>query len=169
LSLNNKSEEKQRLRDRLLLLREGLSPEVVRQAGRHVARKVLATPVATNSLTICTYASTGKEIPTLELIWHLLMDGKMVAVPDWEGWKQGSGMRLAAIWGQQDLVTEGRVVPQPLVTPENTVSARDIDLFIGPGLAYGFQVLNRLPLESHDIPVHHVVTPGSGQSDGVDQ
>lgn len=198
MSLNNKSEEKQRLRDRLLALRKNLPPDTVCEAGFHVARNVLEWRTAAEARTVCVYASMGKEIPTRELIRHLLMDGKVVAVPDWKGWKQGSGMRLAAIRGEQDLVTEGRVVPQPLVTPGNNVSVWDVDLFVVPGLAfdgsgnrlgmgggyfdrllalassqatflglaYGFQMIDRLPWEPHDIPVHQVVTPGSGFSEG---
>lgn len=188
MSSNNDSNEKQRIRDTVYALRQSLSPEAVRETGRRISEMVLADPVTKRSAVICTYASMGKEIPTRELIHRLLEEGKIVAVPDWEGWKQGSGMRLAAIRGDVDLVTENRLVPQPVVTASNIVPIDDVELFFVPGiafdhsgnrlgmgggffdrllalasskatffgLAYGFQVLGRLPLEPHDVPVHRV-------------
>jgi 5-formyltetrahydrofolate cyclo-ligase len=140
----------------------------------------------------------GNEVPTRELIRELLKTGKVVAVPDWEGWKNGSGIRLAAIRGEEEIVTGGRAVPQPVVTSSNIVPTQDVGLFIVPGLAfdgsgnrlgmgggyfdrllalasseavffglaYGFQLVDHLPWETHDIPVHRVFTPGSEQSVG---
>lgn len=188
MSSQGDSREKQCIRERLLALRCSLSPEAVREAGRRVTEMVLADPVTEGSGTVCTYVSTGKEIPTLELMRYFIEKGKTVAVPDWEGWKAGSGMRVAAVRGDLDLLTEGRVVPQPVVTPSSIVPVEEVDLFLVPGiafdgsgnrigmgggffdrllalasskatffgLAYGFQVLSRLPLEPHDVPVHRV-------------
>ena len=188
MSSENYSREKQRIRDRVYALRQSLSPEAVQEAERRILERVLADPVTKMSRVICTYASMGKEIPTRELMHRLHEDGKTIAVPDWEGWKQGSGVRLAAVRGEMDLVTENRLVPQPVVTPSNLVTISDVELFFVPGvafdgsgnrlgmgggffdrllalasskatffgLAYGFQVLDRLPFEPHDVPVHRV-------------
>ncbi|UCG38131.1 MAG: 5-formyltetrahydrofolate cyclo-ligase [bacterium] len=186
------SEEKRIIRERVRALRESLSPEEVREAGLAVSGWVRSSPRIEKAGTLCVYASTAKEIPTRDIIRFLLDSGKCVAVPDWEGWKQGSGIRLAGIADPSDLQEEGRIVPQPPVTRGNTVSPEDVEIFIIPGLAfdhagnrlgmgggyfdrllalastkaaflglaYEFQVLAHLPSEPHDIPVHHVVTPG---------
>jgi len=189
------SEEKRLLRERILALRQSQSPDAVRKAGIEVARQVLGHPAAISARKVCLYASTGKELPTWDLMQQLLEEGKTVSVPDWEGWKQGAGIRLGVISGPGDLMTEARTVPQPKVVSESVIFPEEMDIFIIPGvafdrmgnrlgmgggyfdrlltlaaskatlfgLAFGFQVLAHLPTEPHDIPVHHVVTPGSRQ------
>jgi 5-formyltetrahydrofolate cyclo-ligase len=201
LSFNIISEEKQRLRERILALRQSHPSDEVQKAGRATADEIMAHPKTGLARNVCIYASMGKEVPTWDLMRQVLEDGKSISVPDWEGWKKGFGIRLAAIRNHRDFLTEERLVPQPRVMPDNVVNPSQVDLFIIPGvafdrsgnrlgmgggyfdrllalasskatlfgLAYGFQVVNHLPAESHDIPVHHVVTPGSRQVRGVDQ
>jgi 5-formyltetrahydrofolate cyclo-ligase len=196
LSSNVISKEKQHIRERTLALRQSLDPDDVRKAGLAVALRIREHAVFMLVRKVCMYASTGKEIPTWGLLKQFLEDGKTICVPDWEGWKKGSGIRLVAVGSPGDLLTEGRVVPQPRVTHEGIVPPDEIDLFIVPGvafdqsgnrlgmgggyfdrllalsspkatllgLAYEFQVMAHLPSGSHDIPVHHVVTPDSWQS-----
>lgn len=188
MSSRNDSMEKKRIRDRILALRENLSPQAVQEAGRRIAEMVLADPAARNARVVCSYASMGKEIPTYGLIGRFRTKGKTVVIPDWEGWKEGFGIRVAAVRGEEDLLTENRLVPQPVVTSDNIVPIGEVDLFLVPGvvfddfgnrigmgggffdrllslastkatfygLAYGFQVLGRLPFEPHDVPVHRV-------------
>jgi 5-formyltetrahydrofolate cyclo-ligase len=199
LSPDTISQEKQHLRERMLALRQSQSPDFVREAGLAVASQALGHDITRKARKVCMYASTGKEIPTWDLLQQLLDDGKIVSVPDWEGWKQGSGIRLVVVSSPEDLATEGRLVPQPRLTDERIISPDEMDLFIIPGvafdksgnrlgmgggyfdrllalasskstllgLAYGFQVLAHLPSEPHDIPMHHVMTPGSGQTSRV--
>lgn len=130
------SEEKQQLRERILALRQSQSPEVVREAGLAVGQKVLAHAAVNSARKVCLYASVGKEIPTRDLLQKLLEDGKTVSVPDWEGWKQGSGIRLAAVHDPGDLMTEGRIVPQPRVSHDGIIAPDEMDLFIVPGVAF---------------------------------
>ncbi len=192
------SEEKQLIRVRVLALRQSLAPEEVREAGEAVSHIIRSHVSATNTGKVCIYANTGKEIPTEGLIQNLLADGVRVAVPDWEAWKQGSGLRVVTIESTEQLVREGRVVPQPMVTDGRTSPVEEFELFLVPGiafdsegnrlgmgggyfdrllsrasstatftgLAYDFQVITHLPSETHDIPVHEVVTPGTIQVRG---
>jgi 5-formyltetrahydrofolate cyclo-ligase len=134
------------------------------------------------------------------LMQNLLTDGVMVAVPDWEAWKQGSGLRVVTVESTDELIRKDRVVPQPMVTEGRTFPIEDLELFLVPGiafdsegnrlgmgggyfdrlllhasstaiftgLAFDFQVVAHVPSETHDIPVHEVVTPGSIQVRGVD-
>ena len=129
-------EEKQVIRERIRALRQSLAPEKVQVAGETIAR-LIRSYVCTEKLDkICIYASTGKEIPTERLINDLLADGVVVAVPDWEAWKQGSGLRVLTIASTSELVREGRVVPQPMVTDGRSLPIEEIQLFLVPGIAF---------------------------------
>ena len=194
------SEEKQLIRERVRALRQSLAPEKVQEAGEAVSHIVRSYVSANNTGKVCIYANTGKEIPTQGLMQDLLADGIRVAVPDWEAWKQGSGLRVLFIESTDELAREGRVVPQPMVTDGRTSPIEEFDLFLVPGiafdrsgnrlgmgggyfdrllsnasstatftgLAYDFQVVAHLPSETHDIPVHEVVTPGTTQDRWVE-
>jgi 5-formyltetrahydrofolate cyclo-ligase len=190
---NTKSEEKQLIRERVRALRQSLAPEKVKEAGEAVAGIIRSRVSSMNTGTVCIYAHTGKEIPTEGLMRDLIADGVRVAIPDWEAWKQGSGLRVLAIENTGELVREGRVVPQPTVIEGRSLPIEDLELFLIPGiafdrkgnrlgmgggyfdrllshasstatftgLAYDFQIVTHLPSETHDIPVHDVVTPGT--------
>lgn len=193
-------EEKQLIRERVRALRQSLEPEKVREAGEAVSRIIRSQVSATNPGTVCVYANTGKEIPTEGLMRDLLAGGVRIVVPDWEAWKQGSGLRVVTIESTEELVRESRVVPQPMVTDGRAFPIEEVELFLVPGiafdsegnrlgmgggyfdrllsyasptaiftgLAYDFQVVTHLPSETHDIPVHEVVTPGTIQVRGVE-
>lgn len=128
--------EKERIRERMRALRQSLSPQQVRSAGIAVAKGVMGRPEALSATTVCLYAHTGKEVPTDGLTAQLIDSGKKVVVPDWEGWKQGSGLRAAAIKALDDLDRDSRVVPQPSRVEGNVVPTKEIDLFLLPGLAF---------------------------------
>ena len=194
------SEEKQLIRERVLALRQRLAPEKVKEAGETVSRIILSRILVENTRSVCIYAHTGKEIPTQGIMHDLLAENVRVGVPDWEAWKQGFGLRILTIESTDELVREGRVVPQPSVTSGRIFPVQEVELFLVPGiafdnkgnrlgmgggyfdrllsqasstatftgLAYDFQVVTHLPSETHDIPVHDVVTPGSVQACGVD-
>ena len=133
---NPDMQEKEQIRERMRALRHSLSPQEVRSAGAAVAQGVMERPEAISATTVCLYAHTGKEIPTDGLIMQFIDSGKKVVVPDWEGWKQGSGLRAAAIETLDDLDSDSRVVPQPSRVEGNIVPAEEIDLFLLPGLAF---------------------------------
>ena len=133
---NSILEEKQIIRERVRALRQSLAPEEVRAAGETVCDKVLRYISSVGTRMACIYAHTGKEIPTESLIQRLLSGGVGVAVPDWEAWKQGSGLRVVTIESTKELVREDRVVPQPMVTEGRIFPIEEIGLFIVPGIAF---------------------------------
>jgi len=171
-------------------LRQGLSPEEVERASLAVARRVLVRPEALQAPVVSVYAAAASEIQTASLLSAFLAMGKIVAVPDWQGWRAGSGVRLLAVTGPSDLVPGG-VVPQPRFAPDRLVGADRVGLFLVPGLAFTlrgdrlgmgggfydrllseaspaaavfglafpFQMVDQLPVEPHDVPVHRVITP----------
>jgi len=130
------SEDKQIIRERVRALRQSLSPEEVQDAGETVSHIIRSRISVTNTGIVCIYANTGKEIPTQGLMQDLIADGVRVAVPDWEAWKQGSGLRVVTIESTEELVREGRVVPQPIVTDGRTLPVEEIELFLVPGIAF---------------------------------
>lgn len=129
-------EEKQIIRERVRALRQSLAPERVREAGEAVSRRVRSHISAADVGKVCVYASTGKEIPTGSLMEDLLSEGIRVAVPDWEAWKQGSSLKVVVIESTEELVREGRVVPQPVVTEGRIFPIEEFDLFLVPGIAF---------------------------------
>jgi len=194
------SKEKLLVREKIRAIRQSLAPEKVREAGEAVSHTIRSHVSAAGIGKVCVYANTGKEIPTEGLMQDLLADGVVVAVPDWEAWKQGSDLRVVTILSTDELVRKDRVVPQPVVTAGRICPIKEFELFLVPGiafdsegnrlgmgggyfdrllleasstatftgLAYDFQVVTHVPSETHDIPVHEVVTPGSIQVRGVD-
>ena len=192
------SQEKHEIRERMRAIRQALSPKDVEGASYKVARFVLDQGEVGESGTICSYASVGKEVQTRFLVRSFLRSGKRVTIPDWEGWHQGSGVRVVQISSEEDILTEGRIVPQPRVLEESIVPVEEIELFLVPGLAFDrsgnrlgmgggyfdrllklaapeatliglgfeFQLLKSLPAETHDVPVHKVVTSVAARSCG---
>jgi 5-formyltetrahydrofolate cyclo-ligase len=187
------TQEKQKIRERMRSVRQALSPSEVREGSRLVTRALLDRENLNKADLICTYVGVGKEIQTASLIETLLAAGKKVVVPDWEGWKQGSGLRIVQIKGLDDLNSENRIVPQPRVLEDRLIRTQDVEVFLVPGLAfdilgnrlgmgggyfdrllslsspfanliglaYDFQVIDRLPVGNHDVPIHHVISPGA--------
>lgn len=130
------SEEKQLIRARVLALRQSLTPEKVRQAGEDVSPVIRSRILTAGSRSVCLYAHTGKEIPTGCLMQDLIASDVTVVVPDWEAWKQGSGLRALRIESTDELMREGRVVPQPGVTSGRIFPIEKIELFLVPGIAF---------------------------------
>ncbi len=171
-------------------LRRGMDPAAAAAESSAVARRVLARPEAARPPTACVYASAAEEVGTAEIMAALLARGARVAVPDWEGWREGSGIRLVAVSGPGDLLP-ARPVPRPRFSPGRLVAPGQVDLFLVPGLAFtpggdrlgmgggyydrllaqaaqtavlfglafSFQVIDQLPVEPHDVPVHRVISP----------
>lgn len=127
---------KYEIRERMRALRQSLTPENVLQASEAVRRHLSSLRLADEAAVVCIYASTGKEIGTLGIMQDLLHRGKSVCVPDWEGWHGGAGLRLLRIDDTAELLTEGRIVPQPGVVDGRQVPVEDVDLFLVPGLAF---------------------------------
>lgn len=133
---DSKSKEKQQIREKIRALRQSLAPEKVREAGESVSRIIRSRVLDADIGTVCVYANTGKEIPTEGLMQDLFNDGVRIAVPDWEAWKQGSGLQVVAIENTSELVREGRIVPQPEITDGRSIPIKECELFLVPGIAF---------------------------------
>jgi len=117
-------------------MRQALPPEDVGNHSFEIARRIMALGEVADSETVCIYASVGKEVQTGFLKKSFLQSQKRVIIPDWEGWKLGSGIRLAQIFSQNDVLREDRVVPQPRQTTDRAIPAEEVELFLVPALAF---------------------------------
>lgn len=130
------SDLKSDLRVKMKALRQSLEPGDVLGAARSVCQRLADQGFFEGIGTACVYASTGKELGTEPIITDLIETGRRVCVPDWEGWRTGSGLRLLEILDPDELSTTGRIVPQPKVVEGRIVLSGDVDLFLVPGLAF---------------------------------
>ena len=128
--------EKAAIRERIKALRDSLTAGQVAEAGQRVCDRLSRSPFLSEARIVCLYAGTGKEVPTAEVMSWLLARGAAVAVPDWEGWKQGSGLRILQVSSPGDLQTAGRIVPQPVDRPDSVMPIDKVEVFIVPGLAF---------------------------------
>jgi 5-formyltetrahydrofolate cyclo-ligase len=181
---------KQEIRDRMRALRRDVSAVEAEGHSSAVGRQVLSSREAESARIACVYASSAEEVSTAAIIAALLSRLVRVAVPDWEGWREGCGIRLVAVSGPGDLLP-ARPVPRPRFSPERVVPPEQVDLFLVPGLAFTargdrlgmgggyydrllalaapgaailglafpFQLIDQLPVEPHDVPVHRVISP----------
>lgn len=170
------------IRARLLARRDLLAPEARGAAGRRIAEHAVRLVEGAGARVVSCYASFRSEVPTGPLIDSLLERGVVVAVPrihDAEG-----TLTLVAIASRKDLAPGTLGIPEPV----GSKIALHADLHLVPGvafdrhggrvgygrgfydrflaempapawgLAYGFQVLEALPLEAHDVELSGVVT-----------
>ncbi|MFI8303950.1 5-formyltetrahydrofolate cyclo-ligase [Streptomyces sp. NPDC085927] len=187
---------KRALRREILLARERLTADDVRESATALAGRALGLPELSHARTVAAYVSVGSEPGTPALLDALHARGVRVLLPallpdndlDWGPYtgeeslarvRHGGGrMTLLEPSGERlgpDAVTGADVV----LLPGLAVDARGMRLGRGGGsydrvlarleragahpalvvLLYDTEVLERVPEEPHDHPVHAVVTP----------
>ncbi|MGB9886147.1 MAG: 5-formyltetrahydrofolate cyclo-ligase [Moorellales bacterium] len=183
----DQSQEKKALRARLLTRRQSLPPEEVRTLSRAVAVRVKALECFHQARVVFAYVAFRQEIETAELIQTAWETGKRVAVPRVDRQNRRLLALEIRSWSELAPGTWGIPEPgpaAPAVAPEEIDLAlvpgvafdrRGYRLGYGGGyydrflpllrpearslgLAYSWQVLERLPVESTDVPVDYVVT-----------
>ena len=183
--------DKASLRARMREMRaSGLALELSERA----CARILALDAYKNAKTVFLYYSVGGEVDTHALIERMRADGKTVCLPSITGRGVMEARRMdGLVPGPYGIPTpEGPTIP-----PEN------IDLVVVPGLAFDrachrlgqgggyydrylpgcravtiglaceFQMVDHLPQEAHDVPLHYVSTdaalyerPGEGEPVG---
>ncbi|MFH9982716.1 5-formyltetrahydrofolate cyclo-ligase [Streptomyces sp. NPDC017179] len=186
---------KRTLRREILMVRNTLTVDEVREAAHALAERALELPELTQARTIAAYVSVGTEPGTPALLDALRARGARVLLPallpdndlDWGAYtgegslarvQHGGRMALFEPTGKRlgpDAVTTADVV----LLPGLAVDARGMRLGRGGGsydrvlarleaarahpalvvLLYDTEVVEHIPEESHDRPVHAVVTP----------
>ncbi|MEW2510812.1 5-formyltetrahydrofolate cyclo-ligase [Streptomyces sp. NPDC046870] len=187
--------DKRAFRREFLGVRNRLTADDVRVAGRALAERALELPELARGRTVAAYVSVGGEPGTLDLMDALRARGVRVLLPvllpdndlDWGEYagpdslapvRHGGRMALLEPSGPRlgpDAVADADVV----LLPGLAVDARGTRLGRGGGsydrvlarlertgarpllvvLLYDTEVVARVPAETHDRPVHAVVTP----------
>ncbi|MGY3202267.1 5-formyltetrahydrofolate cyclo-ligase [Streptomyces sp. TE5632] len=187
--------DKRVLRREILLARNRLTADDVREAATALADRALGLPELTHARTVAAYVSVGSEPGTLVLLDALRARGVRVLLPallpdndlDWGAYtgegsltrvRHGGRMALLEPAGERlgpDAVTGADAV----LLPGLAVDARGMRLGRGGGsydrvlarleragahpalvvLLYDTEVVERVPEEPHDRPVHAVATP----------
>ncbi|MFB6077320.1 MAG: 5-formyltetrahydrofolate cyclo-ligase [Candidatus Nanohaloarchaea archaeon] len=178
------STDKETVRDRMRERRADLPPAARDERSRDVLRAVADLDRPAQSDTVFVYVSTGNEVRTGPLIDDLLDGSGTVAVPvmvDGE-------MHASVLHGRDELEPGRFGLPQPADDSIRRLPPDDIDVAVVPGvafdtegnrigrgsghydrylpsvdgpaigLAYRFQVVDRIDPDPWDVPVDTVVT-----------
>jgi len=177
---------KSALRKEILGIRDSKSSEFLRDSSRMAVERLLSLPEFQNAKNVMFYVSFGSEVGTERAIEEAIKKGKKVSVPCTG--KETNTMAASQISGLGELEEGKYGIREPKEKKEIPAAEIDIvvvpgvafdrqgyrvgygkgfyDRFlsnIGPkttkiGLAFGFQLVDSLPREGHDIPVDKVIT-----------
>ena len=176
---------KERLRTRIAALRRELTEDRVREDSQRVTDHVLAMAEIDGANRVGAYMALPYEVQLGGVIVSLWDSGKRVCVPAYHpGAKE---YRFA--WLDSDTPTEPRIFDVLEPTNPDWVNPGSLDVMIVPGVAFdragnrlghgggwydrllhhylgfrigvafGFQLLESVPTDHHDVGVHAVITP----------
>lgn len=180
--------EKERLRRRILLLREQQTPSEVETKSLKITETLTQLPEYRKARVIASYVDKGNEVQTRPLIRKALASRKKVLVPIVN--KERRNLDFSEIKSLDELVPGAFDIPEPkpdlrrltdLETMEvvlvpgiawdfdgyrvgwgkgyfDTVLKRLPDKSLAVGLAFDLQVVDRVPRAQFDLPVDMVVT-----------
>ena len=179
-------EEKKLLRREISARLKNLSVEKCVSLSRVVVEKFLAHPIYKNSKVIMAYLSTAEEIQLQEFLSIALADKKILAVPFLEGREMYAAL-LPSIdalevgaYGILTVKSDVRKIIDSaqidcVITPGLAFDAEGHRLGKGGGyydkflsravnakkvaLAYDFQIVDKVPIETHDVTVDFIITP----------
>lgn len=175
--------DKKALRREIGEKKRAMSAEEIEQASVRLANKFFETELYQNAQAIYAYLSYNQEVRTEGIIRRALLDGKRVAVPK----VYGEEMRFLWIEDLDHIAPGAYNIPEPIadapvaedptalvLMPGLAFDPQGHRLGYGGGfydrylseqpnhplvaLCYGFQMLDHLDTESHDIPVDLVIS-----------
>ncbi len=180
-------QQKQELRQRMRNLRRSLDPASHKRMSDAVQKRLTALPHWKNASHICTFVgSKPGEVDTLEIIRTALAHGKKICVPVID--PRSLELALSPLVNPDALAPGHFGVLEPSGGPRLAPIDLDWDLALAPGLAFGrdggrlgfgkgyydrllnsrntprialafgFQVLDTVPVLPHDVPVDLIVT-----------
>ena len=180
--------DKRRARTRLKALRRALDPGDVLRRGARVQARLLATPQYRDARTVALYAALPGEVPTDVLLQQALKDGKAVVFPVVPTEGRLLTFRSVEHGGHLDVTGRLAIPEPLGLRPEVELSRIDVFVVPGLGfsrrgdrlgrgagfydatlsaapagtprigLAFSEQVLEALPVDQDDVPMHWVVT-----------
>lgn len=183
----NVSEEKKLLRARMKSLRAALDEDTARSLGAEIETRCFSLPEYREARTVHVYVSAvNNEVCTGGLIQAMFDRGIRVIVPMCSS--ERCGLRHIRIESLEALKPSRFGLLEPEHIPDNEVHPRDFDIIIAPllafdreggrlgfgggyydalfrncacpkiGLAYSFQEVPEIPMDSHDRRLDIIVT-----------
>jgi 5-formyltetrahydrofolate cyclo-ligase len=171
------------LRKQVLSAREGLSAEERAKKSREIEERIFSLPEFMSARVVMFFASFRSEVETGPMIRHALTSGKRVVLPK----VKDKELALFEIMDFDADVSPGAWgIPEPhesrpakietidlIIVPGAAFDARGNRLGYGAGfydkllpafkkmtvaLAFEVQILPRVPVDAHDVPVKKIVT-----------
>jgi len=186
VSTTSASAGKRALRERLFAVRSGLPPAAREAASLAIAARLVELPAWRRARTVALHAPLGAEVDTAELARLALAAGKRVAWPRIS--PAGPALEFACCGADELVPGPARALEPPPTAPAVPLGAIDLVVVpgvafdasgrrlgrgrghydatlsrLGPGtarvgLAFDEQVVDRVPVEAHDVPLDAVVT-----------
>ena len=175
--------EKEKIRRRILKLRDGLSSEEREEKSKQIRGKLFALFEFKTAKTILFYAAKGNEVETKKIIEESLSSGKKVGLPI----VKGEEIFFSQVFNYGKLLPSTFGILEP--EEEDPISLDRVDLIIVPGivfdsqgnrigfgrgfydrflkkvpdtfkigLAFEIQIVETIPKISSDIPVDKIIT-----------
>lgn len=182
--LSNKKE----IRAALLLKRKALSPQECRLKSREITKRFVASPDFISARTVHFYLAAAAEVQTEEMIREALRKKKRVVVPVVQPAAKSLFLSELVDFDLSRLQPGPYGIFEPRPEDRKTVDPKEVDLWIVPGVAFDavgnrlgfgggyydrllsgargrkigvafeFQVVDRLPIEETDHPVDQIIT-----------
>ncbi len=182
------SPSKKEIRAGLLLKRKALSPEECRLKSGEIAKRFLVSSEFKAAQTIHFYLSTAVEVQTGEMIQEALRIKKRVVVPLVQPETNSLTLSELVDFHPSQLQPGPYGISEPRLEHQRKVDPKGVDLWVVPGvgfdeignrlglgggyydrllsaakgkkvgLAFEFQVVDRLPIEETDHPVDLIMT-----------
>lgn len=173
--------DKERLRREMLRERSAMTAEEIESASGALATRLFTHPLYRAAKTLYVYLSARQEVRTDGVIAQARRDGKRVAAPKVEGkelqfyyLEEDTKLQTGAFGILEPVNAQAADEPTALVLlPGLAFDRAGYRLGYGGGyydrflaresdhptvaLCYGFQLLDRLPTEPHDIPAAAVI------------
>lgn len=173
------------LKRRLHAERIQMSERAVREKSLRIYRRLIDMPAYQRARRIACYVSIKNEVDTRTVIQKTIGSGKQVGVPVT---REEGDMDFQAILGLSDLRPVRYGLREPVPDPEMVLLPHTIDLILVPGtafdpfghrigsgggyydrflarteavrigLSYGFQIIDRVPAEPHDVKMDLIIT-----------
>ena len=173
------------LKRRLRAERIQMSERAVREKSLRIYRRLIDMPAYQLARCIACYVSIKNEVDTRTVIQRAIGSGKQMGVPIT---REEGGMDFQAIAGLSDLRPVHYGLREPVQNPKMVLLPHTIDLILIPGIAfdrlgyrigsgggyydrflvrteavriglsYGFQIIDRMPAEPHDVKMDLIIT-----------
>lgn len=173
------------LKRRLRVERIQMSERVVREKSLRIYRWLIDMPAYQLARCLACYVSIKNEVDTRTVIQNAIGGGKQVGVPVT---REDGDMAFQAIAGLSDLRSVHYGLREPVPDLQKVLLPHTIDLILVPGIAfdrhghrvgsgggyydrylarteaariglsYGFQIIDRVPAEPHDVKMDLIIT-----------